>query len=280
MSEQRMMSRTELAEALDGSPLIMSTELGDHLGSDRLVEYHRGKLDDDDAKATEDHLVACSRCRESLLDLDAMVRAPHEGAAGIASLATETAWRDLQSRRGASTEAGELEIPAPSTGGFETVPAGGWRALAAALILACLGLGAWSLQQRSTILQFAELGSSRPPVVLQERQRGDVTVISFPDGDDDFKRIQLILPVPPQRDLAAFEGFEAEIRRTDGTVATRKPIPLRLHGSEFRIDGTRRSLPRGRFVVTVYGMKGGERVGTIVEREAIFDTEQESANGP
>jgi hypothetical protein len=111
-----------------------------------LAAYHAGELTEPEERRLQDHLVGCPECAALLLDLDGLGR-PEFGAGSLAPADQEALWRRLQSEIRQ-----EEPPPAPVVPLRRRAASPRWlQALAAALLVATLGLSAWVASLRRTV---------------------------------------------------------------------------------------------------------------------------------
>jgi len=110
-----------------------------------LAAYHAGELTEPEERRLQDHLVGCPECAALLLDLDGLGR-PEFGAGSLAPADQEALWRSLQA------EIRKEEPLAPVIPMRRQSAASRWLpALAAALLVATLGLSVWVASLRRTV---------------------------------------------------------------------------------------------------------------------------------
>lgn len=133
-----MSDRSDRSYASAIAPLAGDATAG-HPTPDRLVAYQRGGLDPATEEAVREHLADCADCTALVLDLDAFAAADN-GEPTAADFETATAWRALAPRL---AEDGAAD-PGAGAGRPARARHGAWVA-AAALALACLGLGSYAV---------------------------------------------------------------------------------------------------------------------------------------
>ena len=132
-------------------------DLGAHPDADELAAYHASALSSANERRVQDHLVVCAPCAAALLDLASFADPAEEDDSGeIPAGLADAVWEGVASRIRA--EEGRLPnrpapvipfprrpaaIPAPRRRGLE--------ALAAALLIATLGLSVWVVSLRRTV---------------------------------------------------------------------------------------------------------------------------------
>jgi len=158
--------RTDLKAALRELAAEEAADVGPHVGLKRLIAYRRGKLPVAEREALQEHLSLCPKCAERLLELrDFEATSAGGGAAGPESL-RQSAWESLSQRL-----PWKVSAIRPITGGARR-GAPRLRAprflvgLAAALLLAAIGLSVWSVvtirQERQRLTRLEQQ--------LQERE--------------------------------------------------------------------------------------------------------------
>ncbi|MEM9557571.1 MAG: zf-HC2 domain-containing protein [Acidobacteriota bacterium] len=231
-------SRAALAAAL--APLTepptgrSAEDRTSHPTVDELIAYQARDLSADDAESIREHLERCSRCLETLLDLDSFVHAPERALPSVADFETESAWRDQRGRLVDSRSG----------------PRGWARAGLAAAGLLLVGLAAWSAAQRSTVLelrrQVASLSAPQPnsaiiDLVPHARQRNAGSAITRAIGAERAEYVVLVLSLP---DPPPIDRVWAKIVAPDGTSLWRGPLDLSDAGT-VRLGLWRRFLPAG-----------------------------------
>jgi len=221
-----------------------------HPEPETLAAYHAGELTADEERRLQDHLMACRECSDLLLDLEGLAD-PGFGAGSLSAADQEALWGRIQG------EIKKEERPAPVVPLRRPVPSVAsprWlQALAAALLVATVGLSAWvaSLQR--------ELSQAQPnPSVIQLSPlttRGGRGSLGEGISAEDSRRLILVLylPGPPAR---ATE-YRAEVVRKDGGKV------LEVSGLVFKekLDGVTLELPRdqlgpGDFRLLLFGNTG------------------------
>lgn len=193
----------------------------------QLLLYHDRRLDPGSTAAVREHLVACRACAAALVDLDELEGSPEgrgsdadEGIAdqGIADYGTAAAWRALAPCLAEAAQESAVEPPRNTLSA--TSP--WWSRLAAALVLATLGLGVWGthlwLSRRALEDHLAALEAPRanPPVFyLDALTRGDEEPITV---GPDAGRVLLFL-TPPEQPVV--DRYRVEIRDDQGRLRVR-----------------------------------------------------------
>lgn len=116
-----------------------------HPGPELLAAYHAGELTEPEEHRLQDHLVGCPECAALLLDLDGLSD-PGFGAGSLPPADQEALWKSLQAE---IHEEGPLAPVVPLR---RSTAAPRWlQALAAALLVATLGLSVWVASLRRMV---------------------------------------------------------------------------------------------------------------------------------
>ncbi|HEV2853365.1 MAG TPA: zf-HC2 domain-containing protein [Thermoanaerobaculia bacterium] len=114
----------------------------DHPAPEKLSAYQAKELPPEEADAIQEHLVQCAFCTELLLDLEGFLEPQEEEAReGVADLGAEAGWRKVREEMG--WKGRSLSSPTVSRGFFASALGG--YSVAAALLVAAIGLAAWNL---------------------------------------------------------------------------------------------------------------------------------------
>lgn len=227
-----------------------------HPEPETLAAYHAGELTADEEQRLQDHLLSCRECSDLLLDLDGLAD-PGFGAGSLAPADQEALWGRIQGEIGKEPEEKPLAPVVPLHRPSPTSGSPRWlQALAAALLVATVGLSAWVASLQRTV---SELSQAQPnPSVIQlspattrsgrgSRGEGIAT--------DDSRRLILVLylPGPPARATP----YRAEIVRQDGGKV------LEIQGLVFKekLDGVTLELSRdelapGDYRLLLFGSTG------------------------
>ena len=138
----------------------------DHPPVEELAAYHHGQMAPARGEEIREHLALCPECSDLLLELEAFEADPAPGAAqvGVVDFEEAAAWRHLSDRLQAAGEPVTAPAAAPPRR-RRAAPA--WApALAAAALVACVGLG----------LGVAAL---RTEVAELRRPQGDVPIVNL-----------------------------------------------------------------------------------------------------
>lgn len=165
-----------------------------HPEPEALAAYHAGELTEPEERRLQDHLVSCPECAALLLDLDGLSD-PAFGAGSLAPADQEALWRSLQAEIRKEEAPVSLAPVVPLRRRILSPP---WLpALAAALLVATIGLSVWVVSLRRTIDTL-----SRPQAVSvlnldADTARGEGS--RLPTISRDVQSGALILSPPGQR---------------------------------------------------------------------------------
>jgi len=214
-----------------------------HPEPETLAAYHAGKLGEAEARRLQDHLLACRECAALLLDLDGLAD-PGFGAGSLSVTDREALW----GRIAGEIRKAEASALAPVIPIRRAVPPTRWlQALAAALLVATVGLSVWVASLRRTVEALNRPEPNAPVIDLYSgasRSAG-----SPPPGATiprDFRFFTVILHPPHARSTSR---YRVEITHAGGgSVWSRDgvapdplgPLPLTLTRSligpgEYRI---------------------------------------------
>lgn len=226
----------ELKTAISGALApVMEREAGQagpHPEVDELIRYHGGELDEAAEERVRDHLVACSDCLDTLLDLDGFVGAGGERAEGARSAGP------------------------------------GWRvalAVAASLLVVVSGLAIWLVEERQAAgdlrLQVATLSAPRSDVPIVDllpdsavrSETGAGPPSSLPPGEG---YVTFVLNLPQAPELT---DFEVELVAPGGGVTWSGPVERSSRYGTFTLGMGRRHLAPGENAIRLYGLEDGRR---------------------
>ncbi len=220
---------------------------GEHPGTETLAAYLTDGLAADAEARVRDHLVGCRSCTAELLELETLAR-PEVPREGVVDLATAAAWREVKSR---------LFTPRPAAR-----PAARWQwphAVAAAALLATVGLSGWVAQLRGSVAELSRPQSNLPLAYLGEVVRSDgEETIEVPAGA---ARYAMIFNSP---ELGDFERYEVRFFDTEGAPALHVDGLVLSDSLTLRLGLARGNPPAGRYRVEVRGFDG-ERWQTVEE---------------
>lgn len=239
----------ELREAVE--EIVAAARRDSHPDPERLAAYHAGELPLAEAERLQDHLVACRECSGLLLDLDRLAD-PLFGAEMIPEETKEDLWRRVLDgvRREEAPAAPVVPIRRPSSSLRQ------FQALAAALLIATVGLSLWVASLRRTVGELSRPQVNAPVLDLYAGTvRGEEDgrpAMSVPAGARVFT---VILNAPGRR---SHDEYRVEIAREGGAVAwSGEGLEPNLFGS-FSVTLSRNLLPPGDYRIRLFGRTGGE----------------------
>lgn len=159
-------NRIDLKAALRELASEESEGIGSHVGLKRLIAYHRGALSAAEREALQEHLSLCKQCAGLLLELrDFEAAAAGGGAAGLEPL-RQDAWESLARHLPWKVSAIRPITGAARRGSPRLRAPRFLLGLAAALLLAVLGLSLWE----AVTIQRERQRLSRLEQRLEERE--------------------------------------------------------------------------------------------------------------
>jgi hypothetical protein len=208
---------------------------------EELLDYLDGRLASEDEERLGRRLAASPEAARALLDLAELEEATRQAGTGPADLAARAGWRDLQSR---------LPESAPRS----RHPPAWLSAIAAALLIATLGLSAWVWRLQGALRQPV---ANVPSLELISDGRGTEPVVHLTPGQ------QLLLELAPAdlcpRYRAEVSGPEGR-RVIDGSQRDKAGrltflLPVEQGSYTLRLTGCepRRELEEHRFRITADG---------------------------
>jgi len=208
---------------------------------EELLDYLDGRLAPEDEERVGRQLAASPEAAQALLDLEELEAATVQAGTGPADLAARAGWRDFQSR---------LPEAAPRS----HHPPAWLTAIAAALLIATIGLSAWVLRLQGSMRQPI---ANVPSLDLISDGRGTEPVATVPPG------VPLLLRLSPAERCPVYtaevsgpgdhwtvEGWRRDTRGNLTLQVAGEPGPyeLRLLGCE-----PRRELEEHHFRIEAHG---------------------------
>jgi hypothetical protein len=219
-----------------------------HPDPDALAAYHAGELSPEEESRIQDHLVACRECAGLLLDLDGL--ADPDFGTGSGAAGKEAVWQRLREETSIKKEGGASAPVVPFR--RRTVPSSPrWlQALAAALLVATLGLSLWVASLHRKVQELLE-PQSPPMLVLSDAVRGRTGYSAL--ATDPFAFLILNPPWPRStRYRVAIERSSGEEVRSLGGLTPNKDGFLGVQVSP-------RSMGPGEYRIRLLG-EGGEPI--------------------
>lgn len=237
---------TEVPEPNDGEPKRRSTvRAPDHPAPEDLLDYHAGDLPPEERERIQNHLALCPGCVRVVLDLQSFpdvepVR--EEDRLTEDELAAE--WRRFETRIRAPRMPRWAPSPLP-------------LALAAALLIAVVGLSLWVARLRNEV---SGLSAPRADVYIAdlvphgetvERAEGREEAVRVPAWAD---HVLLLLNLA---DPSSHPEYRVEIEKADGTEVWSRDGVHRSEDGTFALEVPRRLLPAGIYRIRLSGLRGG-----------------------
>jgi Putative zinc-finger len=199
----------ELREAVE--EIVAAARRDSHPDPERLAAYHAGELPLAEAERLQDHLVACRECSGLLLDLDRLAD-PLFGAETIPEATKEDLWRRVLDgvRREEPPPAPVVPIRRPAPASLRR-----FQALAAALLIATIGLSLWVASLRRTVGELSRPQVNAPVVDLYAGTVRGETSAALPSIPPDMEVFTVVLNPAGQR---SHDEYRLEIASEGGAV--------------------------------------------------------------
>jgi Putative zinc-finger len=201
-------NRIDLKAALRELAAEESADLGPHAGLKRLIAYRRGTLPAAEREALQEHLSLCDRCARLLLELRDFEAASAGGeAAGPESLRQE-AWESLARRLPAIRPvAGAARHQEPRQRAPRFL-----SGLAAALLLAALGLSIWAVvtmqRERQRLARLEQRLDEREEALAAARR-------SLAEAERELAAARAL----PEREASRVHELEAQVAELTSALA-------------------------------------------------------------
>lgn len=251
-------------------------ELGDHPDPDELAAYHAGALAPADEERVRDHMVLCAPCGETLLDLARFADPEAEDGEGLPAGLGTAVWSGVLS----GIHEAEDRPPAPvipirrvsevEGTGVKALPrrVRTFQALAAALLLATIGLSLWVASLRRTLHEVSQPQLNAP---VQDADTGTarsegapVHIIKIPAD----ARLYTVILNPAGR--RGETGFRVDIVRgaaeKGGVVWSGTTSRLNAYGS-LSLTLTREAVGPGDYRIRLFAAPGTPAEELIGEEE-------------
>jgi len=222
-----------------------------HPDPETLAAYHARELPEDEERGIQDHLLVCRECAELLLDLERLGDPGFGRDVEIPAGTGEVLWERLRQE---IRERPRQETVLPFAPRRRAVPPPWMSALAAALLVAVVGLSVWvaALRQELSRPDLRPFMVDLAPVGARVRDGGSAPATVIPSGTSRFTLI-----LNPERP-GDFQEYEAEFERTDGVVISQRGIGQNLYGLFF-LSETRSALGAGDYRIRLFGIRNGRR---------------------
>lgn len=256
MSDQESEVRQAVEEWIAGAG-VAGWKDGEHPDAETLAAYHARELPAAAEQSLQDHLLLCRECARLLLDLEELDDPDFGPEIEVPEGTGKALWDGLrQEIRKEPAPAVAAVIPFPSRRTLAPPP---WMsALAAALLVAVIGLSVWVASLRGTVAELSRPEINAPvldlvPSGVGEREGGPAPAAVVPSGARSFT---LILSPGRRGD---FQDYEAEIARDGGEVVWRgRGLRPNDYGS-FSLTLSRHALGTGEHRLRLFGIRSDRR---------------------
>lgn len=254
MNDQEPEVRQAVEEWIAGAG-VAGWEDGGHPDAETLAAYHARELPAAAEQRLQDHLLLCRECAGLLLDLERLDDPDFGHEIEVPEGTGKALWDGLRQEI-RKEPAPNVVIPFPSRRTLAPPP---WMsALAAALLVAVVGLSVWVVSLRRTVGELSKPEINAPvldlvPRGIGEREGGPAPAAVVPSGSRSFT---LILSPGRRGD---FQDYEAEIARAGGEVIWRgRGLRPNDYGS-FSLTLSRHALGPGEHRLRLFGIRSGRR---------------------
>ncbi len=255
MNDQESEVREAVEEWMVGAG-VAGWEDGEHPDAETLAAYHARELPAAAELRLQDHLLLCRECAGLLLDLERLDDPGFASEIEIPEGTGEALWDGLrQEIRKEPAPAAAAVIPFPGRRSLAPPP---WMsALAAALLVAVIGLSVWVVSLRRTVGELSRPEINAPvldlvPSGVGEREGGRAPAAVVPSGARSFT---LILSPGRRGD---FQDYEAEIARGGKVVWRGRGLRPNDYGS-FSLTLSRQALGAGEHRLRLFGIQSDRR---------------------
>jgi hypothetical protein len=220
----------------------VESELGSHPNADALVDYHERRLPPPQAEDVRRHLVACAACAEEVQRLDAFDREPDEDSVAASAAAAAESWARFRARG----DVGETTVvPVAEPMRHRRPPEWQSWTLAASLLFAVAGAGAFYLASRHATRPTANRGADPQPFLMElmpdgahpRRDATGIEMVTLPPGMDVIVARLLI------GDQTPCTSYSAAIADRSGKTVWQRRGLLRQPTGEFALLLPRAALP-------------------------------------
>lgn len=238
--------------------LAQAGEGGGHPDAETLAAYHARELPEEAELRIQEHLLVCRECAALLLDLDRLGDPDFGRDVEIPAGTGEAVWERLRQEireEPAAPPAGTIPFPSRR----RTEPPRWLSALAAALLVAVIGLSAWVASLRRTVEDLSRPEVNAPVLDLVPLGVGPRDEVAPPEAEvpSGARMFTLILSPARRGDL---QDYEVEIAPAGGGAVWReRGIRPNVYGS-FSLTVPRRALGTGEHRLRLFGIgSGGNR---------------------
>lgn len=246
---------SEIRQAVEEWMAVAGGEAGEHPDAEVLAAYHARQLPPAAERRVQDHLLLCRECAGLLLDLEKLGDPDFGREIEIPAGTEEALWAGLRREIRQEPAPAAAVVPFPR----RRIPPPPWiSALAAALLVAVIGLSAWVASLRRTVgeLSRPEVNATVLDLIprgIGQREGGEASAAVVPSG----ARMFTLILSPARR--GDFQDYAAEIARPGGGVVWREGgLRPNVYGS-FSLTLPRRALEAGEHRLRLFGIRGGGR---------------------
>ena len=281
MSDHEPEIRRAVAEGLAGAGAGVGAGVGantgEHPDAETLAAYHARELPEADERRVQDHLLLCRECAALLLDLEGLGDPDFGRDVEIPAGTGEALWerlrQEIRKEPASPPAAGRYPLPGKAHNDYwqdekvfvhspprrRAAPPPWMSALAAALLVAVLGLSAWVASLRRTVDELSRPEVNAPVMDLVPLGIGQRDEAAAPDAEVPSGARMFTLILSPAR-RGDFRDYEAEIAPAGGPVVWRaRGLRPNDYGS-FSLTVPRRALESGEHRIRLFGIgSGGER---------------------
>ncbi len=227
---------------------------GGHPDAETLAAYHARELTEEDEQHVQDHLLACRECAALLLDLEGLGDPDFGREVAIPAGTEEAVWERLRQEIREEPAPPAAVVPFPPR--RRSAPPPWLPALAAALLVAVIGLSVWVASLRRTVDELSQPEVNAPvldlvPLGIGQRDEAVAPAAEVPTG----ARMFTLILSPARR--GDFLDYEAEIASAGGTVVWReRGLRPNDYGS-FSLTVQRDWLGTGEHRIRLFGIPSG-----------------------
>jgi hypothetical protein len=242
-----------------------------HLSPATLLDYHVGKLSEEEREGVQDHLALCPECTRRLLLLDELpsVPPPREELR-LTGRRLEAEWALLRERVGLAPWSRPGKPAAPTTVAFpprpRSRPPAVWALAASLLLVTTLGLAAWvhRLLLRTTALAGPQVQLAVADLVPEgsgprDSAPAEPAEIRWSAGTE---RLLLILNLA---DLQPFPGYRLRVTGAAGQTVWESGDLARSGNGNFFLTLPRALLPPGAYRLELRGRTGAGELRPLAE---------------
>lgn len=242
----------EIRQAVEEWMARAGADGGAHPDAETLAAYHARELPEEEERHVQDHLLVCRECAGLLLDLEGLGDPDFGREVEIPAGTEEDLWERLRQEIRKEPEPPAVVTPIRR----RTAPPHWMSVLAAALLVAVVGLSAWVASLRRTVDELSRPEVNAPVLDLVPLGIGQRDEAAEPDAEvpSGAQRFTLILSPARRGD---FEDYEAEIAPAGGPVVWRdRGLRPNDYGS-FSLTVHRSTLGTGEHRLRLFGIGSG-----------------------